>query len=208
MNWRSRLCNLASQKGWLALRRREFPKGALKIVSSGTMYALSFLFIDKSTHIHCNSSGQPRFPSPTHHYHHSLLPPLLRPTSHDVDHLGFNKIKKLLIGLEVHLKEPNADKEAWEAPAITVAREETAQQTETAVLSMQVNPQALPSSDVPVPFMIPSLSAPLLKARSSSTKGRFCTPLKDLGDSEGDKVNQSGGLEGSKQCSFSSSRTL
>jgi len=116
----------------------------------------------------------------------------LRPTSHDVDHLGFNKIKKLLIGLEVHLKELNADKEAWEAPAITVAREETAQQTETAVLSMQVNPQALPSSDVPVPFMIPSLSAPLLKARSSSTKGRFCTPLKDLGDSEGDKVSQEG----------------
>jgi len=46
---------------------------------------------------------------------------------------------------------------------------------------MQVNLQALPSSDVPVPFMIPSLSAPLVKPRSSSTKGRFCTPLKDLG---------------------------
>ena len=49
---------------------------------------------------------------------------------------------------------------------------------------MQVNLQALPCSDVPVPFMIPSLSAPLVKPRSSSTKGRFCTPLKDLGDSE------------------------
>jgi len=57
--------------------RREFPKGALKIVSSGTMYALSFLFIDNSTYIHCSSSGRRRFPSPTHHYHHSLLPPPL-----------------------------------------------------------------------------------------------------------------------------------
>ena len=120
---------------------------------------------------------------PTHHYHHSLLPPpLFRQTSHDVDHLGFNKIKKPLIELaEVCLKELNADKEGWEAPAITVAREETAQQTGTATLSMQVNLQALPCSDVSVPFMIPSLSAPLLKPRSSSTKGRFCTPLKDPG---------------------------
>ena len=105
------------------------------------MYARSFLFIDNSIHIHCSSSGLPRFPGPTHHYHHSLLPPpLLQRTSHDVDHLGFNKIKKPLIGLaEVRLKEVNADKEGWEAPAITVAREETAQQTRTVILSMQVN---------------------------------------------------------------------
>jgi len=34
----------------------------------------SFLFIDNSTHIHCSSSGRPRFPGLTHHYHHSLLP--------------------------------------------------------------------------------------------------------------------------------------
>jgi len=74
------------------------------------------------------------------------------------------------------LKELNADKEGWEAPAITVAREETAQQTGTATLSMQVNLQALPCSDVSVPFMIPSLSAPLLKPRSSSTKGLFVGP--------------------------------
>jgi len=65
----------------------------------------------------------------------------LQRTSHDVDHLGFNKIKKPLIGLaEVRLKEVNADKQGWEAPAITVAREETAQQTGTVILSMQVNP--------------------------------------------------------------------
>ena len=53
---------------------------------------------------------------------HSLLPPpLFRQTSHDADHLGFNKIKKPLIELaEVRLKELKA----WEAPAITVAWEE------------------------------------------------------------------------------------
>jgi len=78
----------------------------------------------------------------------------LRQTSHDVDHLDFNKIKKPLIGLaEVRPKELNADKEGWEAPAIIVAREETAQQTETAALSMQVNPQALPSSDLCPSFL-------------------------------------------------------
>ena len=85
MNWRSRLCNLGSQKGWLALRNGEgeenFLKGALKIVWSGTMYARSFLFIDNSIHIHCSSSGLPRFPGPTHHYHHSLLPPPLFATN-------------------------------------------------------------------------------------------------------------------------------
>ena len=50
----------------------------------------------------------------------------LRQTFHNVDHLGFNKIKKPLIGpAEVRLKELKA----WEAPAITVACEETAQRT-------------------------------------------------------------------------------
>jgi len=54
----------------------------------------------------------------------------LRQTFHNADHLGFNKIKKPLIGpAEVRLKELNADKEGWEAPAITVACEETAQRT-------------------------------------------------------------------------------
>jgi len=98
-----------------------------------------------------------------------------RQNSHDVDHIGLNKIKKPLIEYPaaVCLKELNADKEA---AATTVAHEETAQQIETAALSMQVNPQAPPSSDVPVHLMIPSLSAPLPK-----TKGRFCSPLKDPG---------------------------
>jgi len=34
-------------------RPKEFPKGALKMVSSGTMCVLSSLLIDNSTHIHC-----------------------------------------------------------------------------------------------------------------------------------------------------------
>ena len=144
------------------------------MVSSGT---LSSLFIDNSTHIHCaarvvdlNSLAQLIIII--------ILYSLLRyprQTSHDVDHIGLNKTKKPLIEYPaaVCLKELNADKEA---AATTVAREETAQQTETAALSMEVNPQAPPSSDVPVHLMIPSLSAPLPK-----TKGRFCSPLKDPG---------------------------
>ena len=94
--------------------------------------------------------------------------------------LTTTSLPRVLLSLLRH-KNEDEPLQGWEAPAITVAREETAQQTGTATLSMQVNPQALPSSDVSVPFMIPSLSAPLLKLRSSSTKGRFCTPLKDPG---------------------------
>jgi len=52
------------------------------------------------------------------------------------------------------LKELNADKEVCE---------EVAQQSEIAALSMKVNPQAPPSSDVSVHLMIPSLSAPFQK---------------------------------------------
>ena len=52
------------------------------------------------------------------------------------------------------LKELNADKEVCE---------EVAQQSEIAALSMKVNPQAPPSSDVSVHLMIPSLSAPFSK---------------------------------------------
>jgi len=73
--------------------------------------------------------------------------------------------------VKVRLKELNADKEACKAPAITVTCVETAQQTETAALSMEVNPQAPPSSDVPDHLMTPSLSAPLPKLRSLSTQG-------------------------------------
>jgi len=71
---------------------------------------------------------------------------------HDVDHLGFNKIKKPLIECPaaVCLKQLNAEKEA---AATTVAREKTAQQTETAALSMQVN---LPCR-LRLPVIYPSL---------------------------------------------------
>ena len=58
-------------------RPKEFPKGALKMVSSGT---LSSLLINNSTHTLCSSSGWPQLPGPTHHYHHSLLPPPLSAT--------------------------------------------------------------------------------------------------------------------------------
>ena len=96
----------------------------------------------------------------------------------DVDHLGFNRFKKSLIEYlaAVFLEELNADKEAWEAPAITVAREETAQQTETAVLSMQVNLPRRLRLPVIYPLIIPLLSSPLPKPRLSSTKGQFMRP--------------------------------
>jgi len=69
---------------------------------------------------------------------------------HDkIDHFGLNEIKKRLIEYlaAARLKELNAYKEA---AATTVAREETAQQAETAALSMEINPQA------PLPVMCPS----------------------------------------------------
>ena len=95
-------------------------------VSSGTMYALSSLFIDNSTHIRCaarvvdlNSLAQLIIII--------ILYSLLRcprQTSHDVDHIGLNKIKKPLIDYPaaVCLEELNADKGA---AGTTVACEET-----------------------------------------------------------------------------------
>jgi len=61
--------------------------------------------------------------------------------SYKLDHFGLNEIKKWLVEYiaAVRLKEVNAYKEA---AATTVAREETAQQAETAALSMEINPQA------------------------------------------------------------------
>jgi len=89
-------------------------------------------------------------------------------------------------------------KEACEAPAITVAREEVAQQTETAALSMQVNPQAPPSSDVPVHLMIPSLSPNSLIINQVSllhtSQGPRVTVRVFRKD---DEVNESGRSEGS-----------
>ena len=114
-------------------RPKEFPKGALKMVSSGTMCVLSSLFIDNSTHIRCAArvvdlNFLAQFIIIIILY--SFLR-YLRQNSHDVDHLGFNKFKRSLIEYpaSVCLKELNADKEA---AATTPAREETAQQTETA----------------------------------------------------------------------------
>ena len=108
-------------------RLKEFPKGALKTVSSGTMGVLSSLFIDNSAHIHCAARVVDL---------NSLAPLIIiiiiysllrcpRQNSHDVDRLGFNKFKKSLIEYlaAVCPEELNAEKEA---PAITVACEETA----------------------------------------------------------------------------------
>ena len=97
------------------------------MVSSGTMYALSSLFIDNSTHIHraarvVNLNSLAQLIIIIILYSFLRYP---RQNSHDVDHLGFNKIKKPLIGYlaAVCLEELNAEKEA---PAITGACEETA----------------------------------------------------------------------------------
>jgi len=127
------------------------------------------LSIDNSTHIYYAArpnSSRSSFPTPSVIW---LL--TTARTQLDID----QKIKKWPIEYlaVVRMKERNADKET---AATTVAREETVQQAETAALSMQVNPQAPPSSDVLVPLMIPSLFAPLPKPRSSSTKGLFVGP--------------------------------
>jgi len=156
--------DLVPQRGWLALGNGEgqknFPRERWKRCCQ-ELCAPSHLF-SSITPLTCivqlewlTSTPWPN--SSLSPFSHSLLPPPLFAT------------------------ELNADKEAWEAPAITVACVETDQQTETAALSMQVNPQAPPSSDVSVHLMVPSLSAPLPKPRSSSTQGRFCTPLEDPG---------------------------
>jgi len=75
------------------------------------------------------------------------------------------------------VEELNAGNEAWEMPAITVACEEPAQQTETAALSMQVIlSYRLYLPVIPVPSINPLLFAPLPTLRSSSTKGLFVGP--------------------------------
>ena len=59
--------------------RREFPKGALKIVSSGTIYARhSFSSITPLTYIAARVAD---LDSLAQHYHHSLLPPPLFATN-------------------------------------------------------------------------------------------------------------------------------
>ena len=162
-------------------RAKRISKGALKIVSLGTTYALSFLFIDNSTHIHCSSSGIPRFPGPTHHYHHFLLPspPLFATNLSRCRSSWFQQNQEAVNWTSSSPPE----RAQWGMGSISYhcSMRGDCSKNWNSCLSMQVNPQALPSSDMPVPFMIPSLSAPLLKPRSSSTKDRFYTPLKDPG---------------------------
>jgi len=63
--------------------------------------------------------------------------------------------------------------------------EEVAQQTETAALSMQVNPQAPPSSDVPVHLMVPLLSAPFQKLAHHQPRVASARLSRTQSDSEG-----------------------
>ena len=80
------------------------------------MYALSSLFINNSTHIHC-AARVADLNSLVQLIIIIIIYSLLRysrQNSHNVDHLGFNKIKKPLIEYlaAVCLEELNADKEA------------------------------------------------------------------------------------------------
>jgi len=112
--------------------------------SVDTMYALSSFFIDNF--INCAARVTISIPWPD-----SIIISFSTPSSiHDkINHFGLNEIKKWLTEYlaAVRLKELNAYKEA---PATTVACEETAQQAETAALS-EVNPHA------PLSVMCPSL---------------------------------------------------
>ena len=146
-------------------RPKEFPKGALKTVSSGTMCVFSSIFIDNST-VQLEWLTSTPWPN-------SSISSFSTPS--------FVICDKTLTMSIIRLQHNHVDLILPSSPLErTKCRQGSmrggCQQTETAALSMQVNPQAPPSSDVPVHLMIPSLSAPLPK-----TKGRFCTPLKDPG---------------------------
>jgi len=128
------------------------------------MYALSSVFIDNSTRIHCaawatnlNSLAQPN------HFHHSLLPPLLFATKLSTLSITLVSTKRLSEYLAaVFQKEIDADKEA---AAIIVVREEPVQQTETAALSMQVNL----SHRLYLPVMYPSLNSFVISSPSQTS---------------------------------------
>jgi len=187
MKWRSGLCNQASQKGLLALRNGEgeenFPRERWKLCRQELcMHSHSFSSITPLTYIAARVAD---LDSLAQHYHHSLLPPPLFATN--------------LSRCRSSWFQQNQEAVDWTSrspPERTQCRQGRMGSTSYHCsmrgdcstnwnsLSMQVNPQALPSCDVSVPFMILSLSAPLLKPRSSSTKGRFCTS-RTRGDSEG-----------------------
>ena len=110
------------------------------------MYALSSFFIDNF--INCAARVTISIPWPD-----SIIISFSTPSSviHDkINHFGLNEIKKWLTEYlaAVRLKELSAYKEAADT---AVEHEETAQQAETAALSMEVNPQA------PLPVVCPSL---------------------------------------------------
>ena len=153
MNWekwskRSRLCNLASWRGRLAIGNGE----GQEIFPGECWHHVRLLILfhrQLRSHPLCSSSGRPQFPCPIYH---SLLPPPLA--------------TKL-----------NADKETWEAAAITSMRGACSTNWNYCPINAgKPAPQAPPSSDVPTPSINPSPSAPLPRPCSSSTKGLFVGP--------------------------------
>jgi len=64
------------------------------LLQSGAMCTLSSFFINNSTHIYCAVLVADLISlAQTHHYHHSLLPPLFMQTFHDVDHFGLDELR-------------------------------------------------------------------------------------------------------------------
>ena len=151
MNWekwskRSRLCNLASWRGRLAIGNGE----GQEIFPGECWHHVRLLILfhrQLRSHPLCSSSGRPQFPCPIYH---SLLPPPLA--------------TKL-----------NADKETWEAAAITSMRGACSTNWNYCPINAgKPAPQAPPSSDVPTPSINPSPSAPLSQTLFVIDEGPIC----------------------------------
>jgi len=169
MKWRkrSRLCNLALRKGRLAIGNGE---GQENFPRERWYHVRPLILFHRQLHKLCSSSDYLSSLVETQSSSSSFSTPS-SVTHNKIDHFGLNEIKKRLIEYlaAVCLKERNADKEA---AATTVAR----RLVNKLKLIDGGKPTGSTSSDVPVPLMIPSLSAPLPR-----TKGCFCSPLKDPG---------------------------
>ena len=182
-------------------RAKRISKGALKIVSLGTTYALWFLFIDNSTHIHCSSSGIPRFPGPTYHYHHFLLPspPLFATNLSRCRSSWFQQNQEAVNWTSSSPPE----RAQWGMGSISYhcSMRGDCSKNWNSCLSMQVNPQALLSSGArpfydSFPICSPSQTSLIINQGSflHTSQGPGVTVRVFNKDHE---VNESGGLEGS-----------
>ena len=88
-------------------------------------------------------------------------------TQLDADHFGLESRND---SLNWFMKELNADKEAWEAAAITTVAEEPAKKTET-VAPIEAETTGFTFQRCTYPSNKTSATSPLSKPRSSSTKG-------------------------------------